>query len=103
MRPPWTREELDAVLPPLKQQLQEMEDQEEQLRFILPMTLDESREFFLRFLVLAEERQLSRQECILFGQWLAVYESAIRADMLRKKGRYMVLSEDEIRDRTGLL
>lgn len=94
---PWTREELDQLIPKIEAQISEIEDTRDGPVKPLPvMTLEECMRFFLRMLDVAKRRALSDDECFLMGQLLACYRMAVRADMLGKQGRFYVVAEDDI-------
>lgn len=98
---PWTRAEVDAILPKLKASMEECcVGHEHEVKPLPPMTTHESRDYLLRLMDIAAKRPLTFAECFLHGQLLAVYEHAVKAEMLGKKGqRYFVISEDQINER----
>lgn len=100
MRRPYTREDLDRLLPALKARLEERIAQHEAefagARPLMPLTVQEALGYFHRLIGVAGERALSREECALHGQLLAVLISAARAEGLSLKGRCFVMTEDEI-------
>lgn len=65
-------------------------------RPIPALSEDESREQIDALLDIAAERALTNDECFLFGQLLAQYRMSIEARMLGRKGRYYVLSEEDV-------
>ena len=98
MRPPWTREEIDRLLPRLEESIARAEAEDPDLRPLPPMTAEECLDLFRRFMDVAATRRLTLPECGLHGQLLAVFMHAVRAEMLGRTGRYIVISEDEIRE-----
>jgi hypothetical protein len=95
-RTPWTLDEVREFLPVLKQRVEEHEAMDENIRPLPPMNGEECEEMFFRISELALERPLTLAEHCLLGQVMANYRFAIRAETLGKKGRYFVLSEDDI-------
>ena len=99
-RIPWTRDQLDELIPEIQQELDDIEkDFEEEVNPIPPLTADEAAEYIMRLLGAAKERLLTDHECFLHGQLLSVFKMAIQAETLGHKkagGRYFVVSEEEI-------
>ena len=96
-RIPWTREELNALIPKIAQDLDKIEiDQGGNIKPLPPMTLAECGDLFSRLLDIAATRTLTNDECFMHGQLLSCYRHAVQAEMLGRKGRYFVVSEDEI-------
>ena len=97
-RIPWTREELRAMLPRVEEKLDEAEAcfAPGAVRPLSPMTVSEARELILSQIHLSTSRILTAEESHLAGELLAVFEMAVRAEMLGKRGRYFVVSEDQI-------
>jgi len=95
-RLPWTRAELEAILPRIERQIAETEEQWPAVRPLPPMTPDECRAYLNRLMELAKLRPLTGYECFLHGQLQAAFEHAIRAETLGYRGRYFVLSEADI-------
>lgn len=97
VRLPFTRDELNVLIPKLDQHLQDMEDAEPfDVQPIGCLTLEECHEYFGRLLDAAAVGPLSRQQCFLHGQLLCVFKNACRAEMLKKPGRYFVVSEEDL-------
>jgi hypothetical protein len=96
-RPMLTREELDAILPPLKRSIAATEAEHPEARPLPPMTAEECLERFERLMDAAATRPLTLAECFLHGQLLACYRHAIRAETLGHEGRFFVIPEDDIR------
>ncbi len=92
----WTHEELEALIPIIDQKLKIIE---EDFKPLPPLTKEECLEYFTRFYNIANTRALALHETFLMGQLLSCFEHAIKAEMLGKKGRYIVMSEDEINER----
>jgi hypothetical protein len=91
----WTFAELDEVLPRLRAHLDAVEaNQEEHVQPLPAMTVAECREYLNRVIDCASERVLSQRECFVFGMLLANYQMAVTAEVLGKKGRYYVISEE---------
>lgn len=96
-RVPWTRQELDALLPKIEKRIAEAEaEQEEQVKPLPPLTVAECLEYFNRFMDIAAERPLTSRECFTHGQLLSQFQQATQAEMLGKKGRYYVINEANI-------
>jgi len=101
---PYTRAQLDAMIPKIEAQLKEEEAYAEEagtINGMPPMTKEECVDYLGRLVDVGKERLLTRKECFMHGQLLAVFEQAIMAEMLGKKGRYFVISEDQIAKLTG--
>jgi len=97
MNIPWTREELQALIPKLKQEMADIEAEEpHEIRPLPPMTREEVMDYFYSLMDIAATRPLTSAECFIHGQLLCNYQHAVRAELLGKKGRYFVVSEDEI-------
>jgi hypothetical protein len=96
-RLPWTPEELEKLIPKVKASLEELEAEDEDIRPLAPMTAEECKELFFRLLNTAITRMLTKNEIDILSQLLACFEMAIRAETLGKKGRYIVLHEDDIK------
>ena len=101
-RVPYSLDELRARIPSLKGKIEAHERDEASLgndvRPCGPLTVAEARDLLLDLAGLAEERPLTRSELHLHGQLLCVYEQAVRAEMLGKKGRYFVIPESSLRN-----
>jgi hypothetical protein len=95
-RQPWTQEQLQELLPKLKAEIAREEAQDPNIRPLPPMTVDECKDFFYRLNDIASTRPLTGDECCIMGQLLAVFQYAVRAETLGRKGRYFVLSEEDI-------
>lgn len=96
-RIPWTHEELQGLIPKLDKKLSEVEaEQEEEIKPLPPMTTTECLDFFWRFMDIAAERPLTQRECFIHGQLLAIYQQAVLAESMGKKGRYYVIPEESI-------
>lgn len=95
-RLPWSRDELKALLPKLESRLAEAEADNPECRPLPPMSLDEVFDYFDRLLSIATSRAITGSERFLFEQLLSNFRMAILAQSLGKKGRYFVLSEDDI-------
>jgi hypothetical protein len=100
---PWTKAELDKLIPIARAKLDRMvEEAPFTLKPLDPMTVEECEEYFRRLMDLATERLLTPQECCIHGQLLAVYKMACRAELLKLKGRYYVISEKEMKGNIAL-
>lgn len=95
-RTPWTQEQLDGFLSKLETEIVRVEDENPNARPLPPMTVDECKGFFGRLLDIAHARALDAEECLLMGQLLAVFQFAVRAETLGKKGRFFVMSEEDV-------
>jgi hypothetical protein len=65
------------------------------------MDEEEAKGLLHDFFSAATERLLTESESVMLGQLLAAYTMAIEARMLGKKGRYMVISEERLRQMQG--
>jgi hypothetical protein len=101
MKSPWTIEELDGLKRRLEKSINGMEKAEPGLRGLPPMAEDEVREMLLAFLETAATRPLTRDEASLCGQLLCQFRMAVQAQILGRKGRYYVFSEDQINKLMG--
>lgn len=97
-RTPWTREELKALIPVLDRELTNAENEYRNVKPLPPMTVEECEQLHRGLLDIAGERALTMEECFMMGQILACYQSAVRAEMLGKKGRYFVVAEDQLNE-----
>lgn len=99
-RIPWTREQLNEMIPKLDALLAEAEaSQEEEVKPMPPMTYDECFDFLLRLMDAAGERPLTQRECFMHGQLLAVFEQQVIAKTLGfKQGRYYVIPEEKLNE-----
>ena len=95
-RMPWTQEELDAFLPKLKKEIEQAEADYEDVKPLPPMTVEECADYLLRLIDRAKTRTLNESECFFHGQLLSVFQQAVRAETLGKKGRFFVISEADI-------
>jgi len=95
-RQPWTHEQIQELLPKLKAKIAEQEVEDPNIRPLPPMTVEECKEYFFRLTNAAETRPLTGDECCIWGQLLSVFQQAVRAETLGKKGRYFCLSEADI-------
>ena len=94
MQLPWTLEELNAVLPAMKREIEQTEA-ESGCKPLLPMTVDEARDYLLR---LFDKSGLPDSDRFLHGQLLSVFEQAVRAHTLGHKGRFFCISEEMLRE-----
>lgn len=100
MKLPWTKAEVDRMLPQLKRQLAEIENAEtEEVRPIPQMTQDEALDYMHRLMNIAEIRPLTSGETFLHGQLVSVYRMAVLSEALGydKTKRYFVFSEDDLK------
>ena len=95
-RIPWTHEELQAMIPKVAAELQEIESQQPGIKPIPPLAKQECMEYLYGLLDIASRRALTKEECCLLCQLMAQFEQAILAERLGKKGRFYVIPEDEI-------
>lgn len=96
-RLPWTREEIERLIPKVVRQMDDIDAAEPQrVEALPPMTIGECVEYFSRLLDAATERPLTRRECFLHGQLLCVYKHACLAEAMGKKGRFFVVHESAI-------
>lgn len=97
MRPPWSLEELQQLLPRVRATIEEMEADCPGVRPVPPLAVEETLNLLLSLFGQAVERPLTNEESILGGQLLAQFQQAVTAETLGKRGRYYVLSEEQIR------
>lgn len=99
-RTPWSHEELQEMIPAMKSQLDaemsEVEAQEPGIKPLPPLATEECLDYFCRLLDVASERPLTREECFIHGQLLSQYAQAVIAEKMGKKGRFYVVSEEDI-------
>ncbi len=95
-RIPWTREELELLIPRIESKLSAVEAEHPNARPLSPMTVAEAEAFFNRLLDLAWSRPLTQEERFLHGQLVAVYRSAVIAETLGHRGRFFVIPESAI-------
>lgn len=97
---PWTREELDKMkslaVGLIKEHTEEEAAAGNDIRPLPPMTVEEASDYILSLVEVGQTRLLTRAECFMHGQLLAVFKQAVQAEMLGKKGRYMVISEEQM-------
>lgn len=93
---PWSVEEIERVAPKIRADLKKYELENPDVKLLPPMTVEEATDFFLRYLNTATERPLTTAETLILSQLLSCYKQAVRAETMGKKGRYIVLSEDDI-------
>jgi len=96
MPKPWTHEEIRAMMRKLDASLKRAEAEEPHARPLPPMTEEECREAMFGLLDVAAGRVLTHPERFLFGQLLSQYRQAVQASMLGRRGRYYVMSEEDI-------
>ena len=99
-RVPWTRAELDELIPPARARIDAAMAADEaefgEIKPVGPMTHDECLDYFSRLLDVAQQRPLTGKECFLFGQLFQCFKQAVQAEMLGKKGRYYVVSAEQL-------
>lgn len=95
-RTPWTHEQINEFLPQLKADLAKEEAANPNMRPLPPMTVEECKNLFFRLINIVSTRSLTHEECCIMGQLLAVFQGAVRAETLGHKGRFFVLSEEDI-------
>jgi hypothetical protein len=97
-RSEWTHEELSELKRKIESSLRATERKYPDIRPLPPMDEEEARDLLHEFFSAAAERLLAESESVMMGQLLAAYAMAVEARMLgMKKGRYMVLSEEQLR------
>lgn len=70
--------------------------QQDEIKGLPKMSVEECKEYFFRLLNLASMRPLTQRECFLHGQFLSQFRMAVQAEMLGKKGRYYVIDEADV-------
>jgi hypothetical protein len=96
MRSAWTIEELDGLKHRLEKSINSTEKEFPDLRGLPPMTEDEAKGMLLAFIDTATTRPLTVDESALCGQLVCQFRMAVQAQILGRKGRYYVFSEDDI-------
>lgn len=96
MRDMLSQEEVDQLLPRLAAAIERVEADDPTARALPPMTVGECLERFYGLMDTAATRPLTLEECRLHGQLLSVYMQAVRAEVLGRKGRYFVMSEEDL-------
>lgn len=98
MRREWTHEELRELRREIENSLHETEREYPDIRPLPAMEEAEAKELLKSFITVAEERRLTQSEGFMMGQLLSAFTMAVEARMLgKKKGRYMVISEEQLR------
>lgn len=99
-RIPWTHNELQSMIPKIEARLEEAEAEAKEegttLKPLPPLTEQECLEYFWRLMDSASQRPLTLEECGLHGQLLSQFQQSVMARCLGKKGRYYVISEDNV-------
>jgi hypothetical protein len=96
-RAKWTHEEIAELKQKLEGSLHATEEEHPDIKPLPPMDEEEAKNMLYVLFRAAAERLLSESESLLLGQLLAAYRMAVEARMLGRKGRYFVVSEEEIR------
>jgi len=96
MTSPWTHEELEEIKSRLKERIDRTEAEHPNIRGLPPMALDEAKDLLLALASTAMERVLTEDEAFLHGQLVAAFGMAVRAETLGHRGRYYVISEQDI-------
>ena len=98
-RVPWTHKELQELIPEMEKRLEETEaEQEEEVKPLPPMSVEECKTLLYRLMEYASERPLTARERFLHGQLLAQFQQAVMAEMLTKVkgGRFYCISEEMV-------
>lgn len=103
-RVPWTREDLEYLIPKIERELTETEEEQRKLQLpgqeevkpLPPMTSGECLEYFCRLMDSSVERPLTARERFLHDSLLAQFKQASVAEALGKKGRYYLIDEQDI-------
>lgn len=96
-RTPWTRQQLQALLPVVEKRLEQIAaEQDEEVRGLPPMDSEECLQYFGRLMDLAASRPLTQRECFLHGQLLQQFRQAVFAEARGHKGRCYVIPESTI-------
>ena len=99
-RSPWTHDELAILIPKIKKTIESAELADENVRPLPPMSVNECKDLFFKLLDIAKTRPLASSETFLCGQILSNLQMAVRAETLGRKGRFFVLSDDDIKSLT---
>lgn len=95
-RRPYTRDELNALLPRLSTELLAVELAYPNARPLPPMLRQEALDYIGRVLTEARSKPLTAANHFLVGQLLSIFEQAIRAEMLGLHGRWYCIPEATI-------
>jgi len=93
---PWTHEELEEMKAELSAALDKTERERPEVRPLPPMTEGEALALLNALVGTAETRPLTGDEAFLHGQLLSCFRMAVRADTLGHKGRFFVISQDDV-------
>lgn len=93
---PWTHEELEEMKNRLEASINRTEAENPNIRPLPPMALDEAKDLLLALADTATVRVLTEDESFLHGQLVAAFGMAVRAATLGHRGRYYVISEQDI-------
>lgn len=93
---PWTLKELTDLQKELNVFIEKTMEERPGVRPLPPMLEDESRDLLLSLTEASRARLLTDDEIFMIGQLLSVYRMAVEARMLKKPGRYYVISEAQI-------
>ena len=96
MKSPWSHEELCALSERIERDIRRTEEENPDIRPLPPLSEEEAKNLILDLTAVAVQRQLTHDESFLIGQLLSGYRMAVEARMLKKPGRYFVLSEADI-------
>lgn len=103
-RTPWTREDLEYLIPKVERQLAETEEEQRKLQLpgqeevkpLPPMTSEECLEYLSRLMDYAVERPLTARERFLHDSLLCQFQQASIAEALGKKGRFYLIDENNL-------
>jgi hypothetical protein len=95
-RLPWTHEQIQQLVPKLEESLRQQEAENPNIRPLPPMAFDECLDLFFRLIDTATNRALTLDEAGFMGQLLHAFQSAVRAETLGYKGRFMVITEKDV-------
>jgi hypothetical protein len=102
-RIPWTHEELQALIPACKEEMSQIEEEEfadsgTRIKPLPPLTKNECLDYFWRLTKVAEQRPLTREETFVHSELVAQFEQAVLAERMGYKGRYYVVSQEQIEE-----
>lgn len=96
MRAEWTYEELEAMKAGLLEGIERTERENPNIRPLPPLEEGEARSLLQTLAETATYRLLTVDEEFLVGQLLSVFRMAVIADAMGKKGRYFVVSREDM-------